>query len=396
MTEGRHFEDQELLNNNYNETIVQIANYIPEVITNFECTAEANSAKAYGSGHINDSFLLKNINAAGPDYLLQRINTSIFTNVEGLTGNMLGVTAHLKSKVTEAGGDPLTEVMTLIPSRDSKYYYKDSSGNYWRMLYFLNDTRSYDMVSTEKQAYEGGKAFGKFQSMLADFPSSELFEVIPNFHNTEFRLSQLKDAVEKNLSQRLHSVDEELKLVDAHADSMVYFQQPDTLASLPKRVTHNDTKFNNVLLNKNDEAQCVIDLETVMEGYVAYDFGDAIRTIINMGSEDEADLEKIKLNLPLFKAYTKGYLENAASFLTDQEIQSLVKGVLLFPYMQGVRFLTDHLNGDTYYKIKFPNHNLQRARAQFRLFSILNEKASEIQQIIQQEISSLKTSQEHG
>lgn len=375
---------------------MQISNYIPEVISNFQCSAEAGNVQPYGSGHINDSFLVKNVAAAGPDYLLQRINNSIFTNVEALTGNMLRVTEHLKNKVSSENGDPLKAVMTLIPSRNNQYYYLDSGGNYWRMFYFLKDTRSYDMVSTEKQAYEGGKAFGRFQSMLADFPSNELFEVLPNFHNIEFRLSQLKEAIASNLAGRLETVSEELELVEAHANAMLYFQQPETLATLPKRVTHNDTKFNNVLLDQNDEAQCVIDLETVMQGYVAYDFGDAIRTIINTAAEDEADLGKIQLNIPLFRAYTRGYLEHAANFLTDKEIESLVKGVLLFPYMQGVRFLTDHLNGDTYYKIKFPNHNLQRTRAQFQLFRNLHEKAAEIQQIIQKEIGNLKTSQEHG
>lgn len=375
---------------------MQISNYIPEVISNFQCSAEAGNVQPYGSGHINDSFLVKNVAAAGPDYLLQRINNSIFTNVEALTGNMLRVTEHLKNKVSSENGDPLKAVMTLIPSRNNQYYYLDSGGNYWRMFYFLKDTRSYDMVSTEKQAYEGGKAFGRFQSMLADFPSNELFEVLPNFHNIEFRLSQLKEAIASNLAGRLETVSEELELVEAHANAMLYFQQPETLATLPKRVTHNDTKFNNVLLDQNDEAQCVIDLETVMQGYVAYDFGDAIRTIINTAAEDEADLGKIQLNIPLFRAYTRGYLEHAANFLTDKEIESLVKGVLLFPYMQGMRFLTDHLNGDTYYKIKFPNHNIQRTRAQFQLFRNLHEKAAEIQQIIQKEISNLKTSQEHG
>ena len=375
---------------------MQISNYIPEVITKFQCAAEGSNTEPYGSGHINDSFLVKNQHAAGPHYLLQRINTSIFPNVEALTENMLRVTAHLKAKLANGSGDPLKEVMTLIPTHDGKYYHQDPAGNYWRMLYFLNNTRSYDMVSTEKQAYEGGKAFGKFQSMLSDFPSEDLYEVIPNFHNIKFRLAQLQEAIEKNLADRLDTVAAELKLVKAHADAMLYFQQPETASTLPKRVTHNDTKFNNVLLDSNDEAQCVIDLETVMEGYVAFDFGDAIRTIINTASEDEADLDKINLNLSLFQAYTRGYLENAAGFLTDLEIQSLIKGVLLFPYMQGVRFLTDHLNGDTYYKIKFPNHNLQRARAQFQLFRVLHEQAPALQQIIQTEIANLKTSQEHG
>jgi hypothetical protein len=367
---------------------------IVEVVSHFKCSADVGSLKPYGSGHINDSYFLKNTYAEGPDYLLQRINHHVFHNVAELTANMLRVTEHLKKKVIAAGGDPEKEVMTLIPAADDKYYYQDSTGDYWRMFHFLSNTKSYDVVETEKQAYEGGKAFGKFQAMLADIPAGEMFEVIPDFHNIQKRLQQLEEAVAADPCGRVAAVGPELELVKLHEASMQYFHQPEHLAELPLRVTHNDTKFNNVLLDQNDEAQCVIDLETVMDDYVAYDFGDAIRTIINTSDEDEADLGKIQLNMPLFRAYTEGYLQAAGSFLTEAEIRSLMKGVLLLPYMQGIRFLADHINGDTYYKIKFAGHNLQRARAQFQLFKMLLSEERTMEEVIWSRIRDLKTAQQ--
>ena len=373
---------------------MQSSNNIAEVVSHFECAADVGSQKAYGSGHINDTFLLKNVSAGGPDYLLQRINHKIFTNVEKLTDNMRRVTEHLKSKIREYGtGDPLKEVMTLIPTDTNKFFYQDSLGDYWRMFYFLSDTKSYDVVETPKQAYEGGKAFGKFQHMLADIPAGQVFEVIPDFHNIQKRLKNLDEAIDQDACGRVASVAAELEIVRKYAEEMQYFQQPEQVATLPKRVIHNDTKFNNVLLNANDEAQCVIDLETVMDGYVAYDFGDAIRTIINTTTEDEADLSKIQLNMPLFDAYVKGYLKEASKFLTDSEVNSLIKGALLLPYMQAVRFLTDHINSDTYFKIKFEGHNLQRARAQFQLVKMLDANATAMHQTILNEIDSYKTAQ---
>lgn len=371
---------------------MQSSKNIAEVVSHFKCAADVGSQKAYGSGHINDTFKLTNVTAGGADYLLQRINHGIFTNVEKLTDNMHRVTEHLKSKIKAFGiGDPFKEVMTLIPTNSNRFFYQDSTGDYWRMFYFLSNTKSYDVVETPKQAYEGGKAFGKFQAMLSDIPAGEMYEVIPNFHNIQVRLKQLYEAVQNDVQGRVASVAAELDIVKQYDDSMQYFQQPAQIAALPKRVIHNDTKFNNILLNSNDEAQCVIDLETVMDGYVAYDFGDAIRTIINTTTEDEADLDKIQLNMPLFNAYVQGYLKEAVTFLTDTEVNSLIKGALLLPYMQAVRFLTDHINGDAYFKTKFEGHNLQRARAQFRLLKMLDANAAQMHQTILNEISNYKT-----
>jgi len=276
--------------------------------------------------------------------------------------------------------------MTLVPAKNGLYFYLDSNGDYWRLSYFLKNTKSYDVVETEKQAYEGGKAFGKFQAMLADLPTGILYEVIPDFHHIGRRLEQLNDAIVKDAADRLESVAVELDIIKTYADSMSYFQQPEQIIGLPKRVIHNDTKFNNVLLNMKDEAQCVIDLDTVMDGYIAYDFGDAVRTIINTTVEDEADLSKIRLNIPLFNAYTKGYLKEAGQFISNTELNSLFKGVLLLPYMQSVRFLTDYLNGDQYFKIKFEGHNLQRTRAQLQLLKMLDQSSEILQHTILSEM----------
>jgi hypothetical protein len=361
------------------------------VVSHFVCTADVSSSKPYGSGHINDSYYLKNLFSFEQDYLLQRINHKVFSDVPRLMDNMLLVTEHLERKIRATDtGDPSKEVMTLIPTDTGSYYFQDHSGNYWRMFLFLSDTRSYDLVRTEKQAYEGGKAFGRFQAMLSDIPPGKLFEVIPDFHNIQKRLQHLKTAVDDDVTGRRKDVAAELEVVRQYEKSMQYFQQPENKAELPIRVTHNDTKFNNVLLNMDDEAQCVIDLETVMDGYVAYDFGDAIRTTINTAEEDEADLAKIQLNMPFFRAYTEGYLECAGKFLTEPEIRSLMKGVLLLPYMQAVRFLTDYLNGDTYFKTKFEGHNLQRARAQFQLLKMLDAKSREMEEIIRAGIKTYK------
>jgi len=365
---------------------------ISEVLLNFQCNCAADSIKSYGSGHINDTYFLKNRDSSGTDYLLQRINHNVFKNVDQLTENMCKVISHLKDKVIKAqSGDPDKEVMTLIPTKDGLYYYRDHSGDYWRLCTFLGDTKTYDVVENEKQAYEGGKAFGKFQAMLADLPAGVMYDVIPDFHNIEKRLQQLKIAVSNNFAKRVESVSPELALIQKNAVSMLYFQQHEQVMSLPKRVIHNDTKFNNVLLNLNDEAQCVIDLDTVMDGYIAYDFGDAIRTIINTAEEDEKDLSKIGLNLQLFNAYTKGYLKEAGEFITETEVHSLLKGVLLLPYMQAVRFLTDYLNGDEYFKIKFEDHNLQRCRAQLQLFSLLKDHSEALQATILAEMKNYQT-----
>jgi len=305
--------------------------------------------------------------------------------------NMLHVLNHLKQKISEAGGDPDKEVLTLVPAKTGKYYYKDEQDNYWRMTCFLEDTKSYDLVTTKQQAEQGGVAFGRFQYLLADLDPKLLIDTIPDFLNIEKRLADFKIAIEKNTAGRLSKVQAEVDYLNSWAVAMNEIPKLGRAGILPVRITHNDTKFNNILLDKGNNIQCVIDLDTVMPGYVAFDFGDAIRTIINTAAEDEADLNAIQLNIPLFKEFTKGYLSQTKSFLTDAELKSLVMGVLLLPYMQSIRFLTDYLEGDVYYKTQFEEHNLQRTHAQMQLFKMLELNRKELENIVQTEWKNVKS-----
>jgi hypothetical protein len=357
---------------------------IPEIVANFCTEGIVEIIVPFGSGHINDTFHVKATDPELPGYLLQRVNHHVFKDVPALMNNVQLVTNHLKKKLTEIpDANPTKEVLTMVWAKDKQCFFCDTAGNYWRMYLFLKDTKSYDLVLTDQQAYEGGKAFGKFQLLLSDLDANLLFETIPDFHNIAMRLDRLNKAVLADVEGRVKEVLPELTFVIERADAMVTILNLGKEGKLPLRITHNDTKFNNILLDMNDHGQCVIDLDTVMPGYVAYDFGDAIRTIINTASEDESDITKVNLNIPLFKAYTEGYFKSAGGFLSDMEVKTLVLGILLIPYMQGVRFLTDYIEGDVYYKTRFAEHNLQRTRVQFQLLKKLEEQYAVLDQIIQ-------------
>jgi Ser/Thr protein kinase RdoA (MazF antagonist) len=356
---------------------------LSNIALNFRIEADISSITPYGSGHINDTYYVKNSHNGESDYLLQRINHTVFRDVPALMNNIYLVISHLRSKLKEIpGADPDKEVLSLVKTNDHLYYYLDEQGNYWRMYKYITNTKSIDIVETKEQAFEGGKAFGRFQTLLSDLDINLLHYTIPDFHHIGLRLTRFNTALQTDPLGRKKTISAEIEFIQKRIESMCAILKLGKEEKLPLRITHNDTKFNNVLLDENDRAQCVIDLDTVMPGYVAYDFGDAIRTIINTAPEDEKELDKIKLNMPLFEAFTEGYLKESASFLTESEIKSLPLSVLLFPYMQGVRFLTDYLNGDTYYKVHFPDHNLQRTRAQFQLLGKLEEQYSKIENFI--------------
>ena len=358
-------------------------NHIYNLIAAFRVDADIASVVPFGSGHINDTYRIKNSDRNGIDYLLQRINHHVFKDVPVLMQNLLYVTDHLKQKLAQVPGSDLEkEVMTIVEARDGKPYFKDGDDNYWRVFHFLKDTRSYDQVNTKQQAYEGGKAFGRFQALLADMDPGLIKDTIPDFHNIESRFAKFEQAIKADKVGRLNKVSSEVKFIRQRVDEMSEILRLGRAGELPLRIVHNDTKFNNVLLNSDDRAQCVIDLDTVMPGYVAYDFGDSIRTIANTAPEDEERIELIDVNISLFESYTKGYLKEAIAFLTESELNSLLKGVLLLPYAQTVRFLTDYLEGDHYYKIQSPDHNLQRTRAQLALVKRLEENKDKLSQII--------------
>ena len=337
----------------------------------------------FGSGHINDTYRVLTEGDSTDGYLLQRINHHVFKDVPAVMENMQLVTQHLKKKYEQTGCQDVEQrVLTPIATREGAPYLVDATGNFWRMLVLLVNTRSYDIVETPQQAQEGGRAFGQFQRLLSDLDVSLVHEVLPDFHHSGKRLDKLNQAIAADAVNRVVRVPAELVDIQRREDRMRTILNLAAAGKLPVRITHNDTKFNNVLLDQNDRAQCVIDLDTVMPGYVAYDFGDAIRTIINRAAEDEADLTKITLNIPLFEAYVTGYFEEALSFLTPAEVESLIEGALLLPYMQAVRFLTDFLEGDHYYKVHHADHNLQRTRAQLRLVAQLELYEPELREII--------------
>ncbi len=350
-----------------------------EVVSHFITPADTIEIKPLGAGHINDSFKVVNGN---DEYVLQRINHSIFQNVDQLQNNIFRVTSHIRKKLEEAGETDIDrKVLTLIPTHDGKLYYRDNEENYWRMTLFIKDSKSYDDINPEL-AYRAGLAFGDFQRMLSDLPGEPLHETIPNFHNMEFRLEAFRDSVKKDRVGRVMEVSDLIKEIEARANDMCRAEQLHREGKLPKRINHCDTKVNNILFDSNDRVLCVVDLDTVMPGYVLSDFGDFIRTGANTGAEDDKNLDNVNIDLDIFEAYTRGYLEKASEFLSDTEIENLAFGAKLLTYMQTVRFLTDYLDGDIYYKINYGNHNLVRSLAQFKLLLSMEDNFDQMQQIV--------------
>ena len=358
---------------------MQDKDQLKEIVFQFIEKNNTTEVKPLGAGHINDSFKVK---SGDKEYVLQRINHQIFKDVPQLQNNISRVTSHVRKKLEERKvSDIDRKVLSFIPAHDGKLYHKDAEGNYWRLMYFISDSKSYDTINPEL-AYRAGLAFGDFQKMLADLPNGPLFETIPNFHNMEFRLEEFQEAVEKDAAGRASKVSELIKEIESRAEEMTKPERLHREGLLPNRTNHCDTKVNNILFDSNDQVLCVVDLDTVMPGYVLSDFGDFMRTGANTGEEDETNLDNVSIDLDIFEGYTKGYLENAASFLTDVEIDNLAFGAKLLTYMQTVRFLTDYLNGDTYYKIKNEEHNLERTLAQFKLLTSMEENFPKMQQLV--------------
>ncbi|MDR0430306.1 MAG: aminoglycoside phosphotransferase family protein [Tannerellaceae bacterium] len=353
-----------------------------KILEQFQLEDKAVSATPFGNGHINDT--LKVTTGKGESkYILQRINHQIFTNVDMLQNNIRVVTSHIRQKLEEQGEkDVDRKVLTFIPTKDGKSYYFDGD-SYWRVCLFIPRSKSYEEVTPEL-SYEAGKAFGDFQAMLADIPEGELGETIPNFHNMEFRLEQFHDAIKNDDAGRLDEVKDLVEEIEKRTKSMCIQEELHREGKLKKRINHCDTKVNNVMFDEEGKVLCVIDLDTVMPGFVLSDIGDFIRTGANTGAEDDENLDNVNVNMEIFKAYTRGYMEKAKSFLTPLEISFLPYGGRLLTYMQTVRFLTDYINGDTYYKIHHPKHNLQRTKAQFKLLQSLEQHAEEMDNFMKQ------------
>ena len=347
------------------------------ILDQFQLEEKAVSAEPFGNGHINDT--LKVTTDKGEiKYVLQRINHLIFTNVEMLQNNIHIVTTHIRKKLEERGETDINrKVLTFIQTKDGKNYYFDGD-SYWRVCLFIPNSISFEEVNPEL-SYEAGKAFGDFQTMLSDIPEGTLGETIPDFHNMVFRLQQFHEAIEANLVGRLDEVQDLVNEIEKRADAMCVQERLYKEGKLKKRTNHCDTKVNNMLFDsETNKILCVIDLDTVMPGFVLSDIGDFIRTGANTGAEDDENLDNVTVNMDIFKAYTRGYMEKAKAFLTPTEIKLLPYGGRLLTYMQTVRFLTDYINGDTYYKIHSPKHNLIRTKAQFKLLQSLEEHAEEM------------------
>ena len=358
---------------------------IYEAINNFCFDGELVSCKEFGSGHINKTYIAKfSDNGVEQRYVVQQVNSDVFKNIEELMSNVFAVTDYLRGVITENGGDPDRETLHYIKTTDGKNYYTDSDGNYYRAYIFVKDSITYDSADSAEIFKKSGAAFGKFQRMLDGFPADKLNETIEHFHDTYWRYeNEFLPALSAASSELLSECKDEIAFVENRKDEMPVIEKMLKKGEMPVRVTHNDTKLNNVMFDeKTGECVCVIDLDTVMPGSALYDFGDSIRFGASTAAEDETDLSKVSVNLDYFKAYAEGFLSQAGESLTQAEIDNLAFASKLITLELGMRFLTDYLNGSKYFKTDYEKHNLDRARNQFCLVADMENKMQEMNDII--------------
>jgi hypothetical protein len=344
----------------------------------FHLHGEFRSGEPYGSGHINDTYSVVFDQGGAPmRYILQRINHNVFKNPVALMDNVARVTAHLGAKL--AGQEDFSRrMLTLIGTRDGRSWHVDAEGNHWRAYIFIEKARTFDAVESPEQACEAAKAFGEFQSLLADLPSPRLHDTIPDFHHTPKRFERLEQAIERDVVGRAAQARAEIEFALAHKPITTVLVN----ANLPERVTHNDTKINNVMLDDaSGKGICVIDLDTVMPGLALYDFGDMVRTTTSPAREDERDLSKVQMRMHMFESLVKGYLSSAGGFLTAAEKDLLAFSGKIITFENGIRFLTDFLEGDTYFKTHREGHNLDRCRTQFRLVECIEQQEEAMTQV---------------
>lgn len=354
---------------------------IVDVIKCFLPHDEILSCEPFGNGHINSTYIVVTNNNK---YSLQEINTKIFTNVEGLMSNIDKVTEHIRKKAVKEGKDPHRATLNFIPNTKTGKMYLLAEKHAYRMYEYIDDVFTIETMENPENFYSAGLGFGAFAKELSDFDAGQLVETILNFHNTSSRYRDFKKALEFNYNNRLKDIKKEVAFVKARKDFMSLFVNKLQNGDLPLRVTHNDTKINNILFdNKTGAPAAVIDLDTVMPGSYLYDFGDAIRSGATHAAEDERDLSLVDFDLGLFEQFTKGYLEACGDSLTPMEIKMLPYAGTMLTLECGMRFLTDHLNGDTYFRVHRENHNLDRARTQFRLVEQMEENVDNMKEIIE-------------
>ena len=367
-----------------------------EITAKFMTSAEAESIKPLGPGFINDTMIVsahKNESGRRERYILQRKNHLVFPDVPGMMSNIDLVTSHLRKKVTEAGGDPDREVLKVIRRRPESMtdeektapagdlYYRDANGNYWAMCLFIEGSVTFEKADSPALAYKGGEGIGKFQSMLADF-THPLNATIKGFHNIRWRFEQWDEALRRDAAGRVKDLQEEIGWIESRKDEMLKFWNMVEDGTLPTRVTHNDTKISNILFDEKGEVLCVIDLDTCMSSTSLNDFGDAIRSYANTGAEDDRDLDKVSLSMEMFRAYTAGYLSQRKSTLCESETEYLAFSARYITYEQVLRFLMDYIDGDMYYKTAYPEHNLVRTRAQYKLLRSMEEQYGQMREAV--------------
>lgn len=357
------------------------------LVPHFNYEGEYIRAERYGYGHIHDTYVVffKLADGRIRKYLLQRINHFVFANPAGLMKNIAAITAHLRRKVIAAGGDPARETLSLVPTRSGSTYHQSGDGMYWRSYHFIEDAQTYQFPASMQHVYNAARSFGTFQLMLADFPLDELEETIPDFHHTPKRFEAFARAVQVDAFNRAGQVREEIAFALRRAEEAPRLVDLIDQGRLPLRVTHNDTKFNNVMIDDHTgQGLCVIDLDTVMPGSALYDFGDAIRSIANMAKEDERDLSQVRFSLEIFGHYASGYLDAVRPILSTEEIELLPFSARLMTLECGLRFLTDYLNGDVYFHTQRQDQNLDRCRVQFRLLQEMEARYDAMIRVIQE------------
>lgn len=359
----------------------ELMNKALALLNNFAIDGEPVSIQPYGGGHINTTYLVETTGA--DSYIFQRVSPVAFKHPEQVMANIEGVTKFVGARIAENGGDPRRETLTIVPAKDGKSCYYDDEGCCWRLFLFVNDTICYNLPENENVFREAGRAFGAFGTALADYPVETLYETIPAFHDTVSRVGKLRAAIEADAVGRAASVKKEIDFALARAERAGSLLAQLAEGRIPLRVTHNDTKLNNVLIDApTGRGLCVIDLDTVMPGLSAYDFGDALRFGANTAVEDETDLTKVHFSMPMYRAWCEGYMASAGEAMGADEIMSLPLGAWMMTYEVGIRFLTDYLDGDKYFHVKHPEHNIERCRNQFALLADMESHEDEMNAFI--------------
>ncbi|HZL11235.1 MAG TPA: aminoglycoside phosphotransferase family protein [Prolixibacteraceae bacterium] len=363
---------------------------LKKTAANFQLAGTIEQVVPLGEGFINDTFIIHTKEKTAPNYLMQRKNKRIFTNVPAMMENIMKVCTHIKKKVIARNGDPMREAMTIVPAIDGKLYFLDEDEEYWAVCVFISDTITYSSAKTPELAHQGGKGIGIFQSMVSDL-NEPLADILPGFHNIRIRVTQWDTILAKDPVGRKAKLTKEINWIESRRGEMLNFWKLVENGEIPTRVTHNDTKINNILFDKNGDVLCVIDLDTVLNSTCLNDFGDAMRSYTNTGEEDDENLDAVSCDLSIFEGFTKGYLSETIGFLNEKELEYLAFSARYITYEQVLRFLMDYIDGDNYYKIKHPEHNYQRTLAQYKLLTSMEEQYSEMCRIIQHIAKELKS-----